>query len=131
VREADEPQEWCVLETYPSATAAEADAGYLRSERVAARVQLMSDLPGQSGGAQLMVDANLAHRARWLLKLGTVSEAELEYLATGNLQNPQKPPEDAQPARNWPAVMVVLIVVIALLVALLQYFGRFSIPGAP
>ena len=39
-----------------------------------------------------MVDAKLAHRARWLLKLGTVSEAELEYLATGKLQNP---PDDA------------------------------------
>ena len=62
MREPDEPQEWCVLETY------------------------------QSRGALLMVDAKLAHRARWLLKLGTVSEAELEYLATGKLQNP---PDDA------------------------------------
>jgi len=38
-----------------------------------------------TAGARLWVDAALAHRARWLLKLGTVSEAELEYLATGKL----------------------------------------------
>jgi hypothetical protein len=127
VREPDEPQEWCVLETYPSASAAEADAGYLRSEMVAARVQVVSDIPGQSRGAQLMVDANLAHRARWLLKLGTVTEAELEYLATGNLQNP---PEGTPRDRNWPVVVVVLVLIIALLVALTDFFGN-AIPGKP
>jgi hypothetical protein len=80
-----EPSEWCVLETYADRLAAEADAGYLRSELVAARVEIVSDFPGQDRGAQLWVDAALAHRARWLLNLDTVSEAELEYLATGKL----------------------------------------------
>jgi hypothetical protein len=84
-REPAEPNEWCVLETYADRLAAEADAGYLRSEMVAAKVEVTSDFPGQDRGAQLWVDAALAHRARWLLKLGTVSEAELEYLATGKL----------------------------------------------
>ena len=86
--EPDEPNEWCVLETYADRLAAEADAGYLRSEMVAAKVEVISDFPGQERGAQLWVDAALAHRARWLLKLDTVSEAELEYLATGKLPNP-------------------------------------------
>ena len=93
-REPDEPNEWCVLDTYADHFAAEADAGYLRSEMVAAKVEVISDLPGQVCGAQLWVDAELAHRARWLLKLGTVSEAELEYLATGKLPNP--PTSDTQ-----------------------------------
>lgn len=84
-REPEEPGEWCVLDTYADRIAAEADAGYLRSELVAAKVEVVSDFPGQERGAQLWVDAALAHRARWLLKLGTVSEAELEYLATGRL----------------------------------------------
>lgn len=87
-REPDEPNEWCVLDTYADRFAAEAHAGYLRSEMVAAKVEVISDFPGQDRGAQLWVDAALAHRARWLLKLGTVSEAELEYLATGKLPDP-------------------------------------------
>lgn len=84
-REPEAPGEWCVLATYADRFTAEADAGYLRSEMVAAKVEVVSDFPGQDRGAQLWVDAALAHRARWLLKLSTVSEAELEYLATGKL----------------------------------------------
>lgn len=82
-----EPSEWSVLDTYGDRLAAEADAGYLRSEMVAAKVEVISDFPGQDRGAQLWVDAALAHRARWLLKLNTVSDAELDYLATGKLPN--------------------------------------------
>ena len=87
-REPDEPNEWCVLDTYADRLAAEADAGFLRSEMVAAKVEAVSDFPGQDFGAKLWVDAALAHRARWLLKLSTVSDAELEYLATGKLPSP-------------------------------------------
>jgi hypothetical protein len=93
-REPDEPNDWCVLDTYPDRFAAEADAGYLRSEMVAAQVEVIGDFPGQFSVARLWVDAALAHRARWLLKLNTVSEAELEYLATGKLPNP--PTEDTK-----------------------------------
>ena len=84
-REPDEPNDWCLLATYGDRFAAEADAGYLRSEMVAAKVEVVADFPGQERGARLWVDAAMAHRARWLLKLPTVSEAELEYLATGRL----------------------------------------------
>jgi len=87
-REPEEPSEWCVLDTYADRLAAEADAGYLRSEMVAAKVEITADFPGQDRGARLWVDAELAHRARWLLKLSSVSEGELEYLATGKLPNP-------------------------------------------
>lgn len=88
-----EPDEWCVLDTYADRFAAEADAGYLRSESVAAKVEAVSDFPGQDFGARLWVDAALAHRARWLLKLGTVSDAELEYLATGKLPGSTDDPQ--------------------------------------
>lgn len=74
-----------MLDIYADRIAAEADAGYLRSEMVAAKVEVVADFPGQERGARLWVDAAMAHRARWLLKLPTVSEAELEYLATGRL----------------------------------------------
>jgi hypothetical protein len=85
VREPDDPDEWCVLETYTDRIAAEADAGFLRSEKLAAKVEVISDFPGQDRGIRLWVDAALVHRARWLLKLSSVSDAELEYLATGKL----------------------------------------------
>jgi hypothetical protein len=84
-----EPNDWCVLDTYADRLAAEADAGYLRSEMVAAKVEAIGDFFGQFPTARLWVDATLTHRARWLLKLNTVSEAELEYLATGKLPNPR------------------------------------------
>jgi len=86
--EPTEPDEWGLLDTYPARIAAEIDAGLLRSEGVAAKVEAISDFPGQESGARLWVDAALAHRARWLLKMSTVSEAELEYLATGKLPEP-------------------------------------------
>ena len=89
MREPDEPDEWYAFDTYPNAIAAEADAGYLRSEKVAAKVEVINDSPGNVRGARLWVDAALVHRAKWLLlKLDTVSEAELEYLATGKLPDP-------------------------------------------
>jgi hypothetical protein len=87
--EPNEPDEWCVLEIYTNAISAEADAGFLRSEQVAAKVEVIHDFPGSNRGARLWVDAALAHRARWLLKLGAVSEPELEYLATGKLRDPR------------------------------------------
>jgi hypothetical protein len=68
--------------------ASEADAGYLRRENAAARAQFIGDIPMHHRGAELWVDASLAHRARWLLKLGAVSDAEMEYFATGKLPNP-------------------------------------------
>jgi hypothetical protein len=80
-----EPDDWCVLDTYPDRISAEIDAGFLNGSGVAARVDSISDFPGQERGARLIVDSTLAHRARWLLKLGPISEAELEFLATGKL----------------------------------------------
>ena len=74
-----------MLQTYGDRFAAEVDAGFLRSEMVPVKVEILSDIPGLDRGALLWVEASLVHRARWLLKLETVSDAELDYLATGNL----------------------------------------------
>jgi hypothetical protein len=122
-----EPDEWCVLETYPSASAAEADAAYLRSEMVAAEVQPIRDIPGTERGARLMVDAKLAHRARWLLKLETVSEAELEYLATGNLATTGEESVPDPNQRRWSRFMIVAVLVLAALLAILQILGTVAI----
>jgi len=81
-REPARPDEWTTLDVYPELFAAEIDAGFLRSEGVAARVERIGDFPGHERGARLLVDFGAAHRARWLLKLRAVDEEELCQLAT-------------------------------------------------
>jgi hypothetical protein len=39
-------------------------------------------------GVRLMVESDLAHRAKWILKRNDFTDEELNYLATGEL--PQK-----------------------------------------
>jgi hypothetical protein len=120
------PEEWRLLHRYSSALAAEADAAYLRSEGVAAEVQAFADIAGTDQGAQLMIDARLVHRARWLLKLQPVSEAELEYLATGKLARETE--AVAQPGRSrWPKMVVVMVLLLGALLALLQIAGTVGI----
>ena len=60
-----------LLGTYPSESAAGADAAYLRSQGVEAEVHASRDIPGTDRGARLMVD--------------------LEYLATGTLPSQRWP----------------------------------------
>jgi hypothetical protein len=83
-------------------------------------------LAAEARGARLMIDASLEHRARWLLKLQPVSEAELEYLATGRLA-----PETAAAASSgrprWPKVVVVAVLLLAALLAVLQIAGTVGI----
>jgi len=90
--------EWSEFATYPSSSAAEVDAGYLRSEGIPARVTHHQNLPGQAGVAIIWVARSQTERATWLLKFPPASEAELVYLATGKYPsskdsgNPQPPP---------------------------------------
>ena len=85
--EPEEPSEWCELAVYPDNAAAEVDAGYLRSEGVPAAVIVVDNFPGH-GRSRLMVESAQEERARWLLQFPPVSDNELEFLATGELPNP-------------------------------------------
>jgi hypothetical protein len=121
------PEEWRLLQRYSSAWAAEADAAYLRAEGVAAEVQAFRDFPGTDHGASLMVDARLEHRARWLLKLEPVSEAELEFLATGTLESQAEGGRSEPDGPRWPKVIVVTVLLLGALLALLQIAGTVGI----
>jgi hypothetical protein len=83
----DEFIQWSELAEYPDKSAAEVDAGYLRSEGIPATVIVIDNFPGH-GRSRIRVDSSQVDRARWLLKFPPVSEAELEYLATGDLPKP-------------------------------------------
>lgn len=89
----DEPeaQGWRPLADYGSLSAAEVDAAYLRSEGLQARVWNVAALPTESAGYRVVVQADEVEKARELLKSPPVSEAELEFLATGRL--PEGDPE--------------------------------------
>jgi hypothetical protein len=81
----EEPDGWCVLGCYDEPLSAAIDAGFLRGEGIATWVEPASDYVCINRPLRLFVNADLVHRARWLLKLETVSEAELDFLATGEL----------------------------------------------
>ena len=88
----DNPEEsidWSEFNSYSSSSAAEIDAGYLRSEGIQATVTDHFNLPGLPGKAILWIDRSQFEKARWHLKFPAVTEAELEYLATGELPNPK------------------------------------------
>ncbi len=77
--------EWVFLTSAPNGPAAQALAGSLLAHGVATRIEAGSDLLGEVGPCGIFVGLAQVHRARWLLKLGEFSEAELDFLATGRL----------------------------------------------
>ena len=68
--------------------AAEVLANLLRAESVPAVVRNLADLPGLEQGAEVLVPAQLLHRAKWIIAQPNPSDAELTYLATGELPLP-------------------------------------------
>lgn len=73
------------IASFGDEVSAEALAGLLRTEGVPAEVRVISALPGIIDEVQVYVPAALAHRARWLMASEPVSDAELEFAATGKL----------------------------------------------
>jgi hypothetical protein len=80
--------EWQALETFPNHLGAEIVAGILRAQSVPVRIESFGVVPGLEQGSRLMVPAPLILRARWLLAQAKVSDAELDYMATGKLTEP-------------------------------------------
>ncbi len=72
---------WEEIADYHDGLRAELDAGFLRAERVEVRVETLGLMPGCESGARLLVRTRDCERARALLALEPVSEAELSALA--------------------------------------------------
>jgi hypothetical protein len=75
---------WECFAVYHDELAAEVVAGYLR------RNDCPAQIAGRAGaalepGVRVIVPGELLHRARWLWAQADLTEAELEYLATGEL----------------------------------------------
>ena len=75
---------WECFAVYHDELAAEVIAGYLRCNDCPAQID------GRAGAAlepcvRVIVPGELLHRARWLWAQADLTEAELQYLATGEL----------------------------------------------
>jgi hypothetical protein len=79
--------EWQIAASFSDTTSAEAVAQLLRLEGVETRVVTDRALLGEARPSQIWVPAALSHRARWILSQSQVSEAELDFLATGQFRD--------------------------------------------
>lgn len=79
-------EELVQVATTDEQVSAEALAGMLKAEGVPAVVRIISPVPGIIEEVQIHVPASLAHRARWLINSSKVTDAELNFVATGELE---------------------------------------------
>lgn len=78
-----EPQQWVVVAEFPDTASAQITIGLLQSERVPVRLRCNSPVPGLDVQCDIEVPSDYSHRARWILRHSTFSDAELNFLATG------------------------------------------------
>lgn len=79
------PVQWIRFEHYPNPWHAHIVAGLLENEGVPAVIETNSVLPGAMDDTTVWVPQPLTHRARWILALLPPTDAELTFLATGEL----------------------------------------------
>jgi hypothetical protein len=73
---------------FETRAAADAVAAVLETESIQGVVAAGELVAGLDADFILSVPASLVHRARWVLAQADLSEAELTYLATGQLPEP-------------------------------------------
>jgi hypothetical protein len=81
-------QEWETVAFLTDVPVAEVLAQLLADEGVLSRVVSDPQLFGEGRNCEIQVPSDLAHRARWLLAQSQFTDAELNYLATGELGPP-------------------------------------------
>lgn len=85
-------RDWRQFARYPNYLAAHIVAGLLENEGVPAVVESSGVFPGADTSA-IWVPKELLHRARWILALSPPSDAELLFLATGELEAANETPQ--------------------------------------
>ena len=85
-------RDWRRFARYPNYLAAHIVAGLLENEGVPALVESLGVFPGVDSSA-IWVPKELLHRARWILALSPPSDAELLFLATGELEPANETPQ--------------------------------------
>jgi hypothetical protein len=78
---------WDVVATFSDVPSAHAIATLFRTEGVPAEVVSDTSLLGEARRCEIRVPSELAHRARWLMLQAQFTDAELTFLATGELES--------------------------------------------
>ncbi len=81
---------WQEFAVYSDAASAEQTAELLRNEGVPVELTVDQPIPGLLKSVRLLVPADFAHRARWVLSQAQFTDAELAYLATGALDSSEE-----------------------------------------
>jgi hypothetical protein len=76
---------WDVVVSFSDVPSAHAMAVLFRAEGVPAEVVSDTSLLGEARRCEIRVPQELAHRARWLMSQAQFTDAELSFLATGEL----------------------------------------------
>jgi len=76
-----------VVATFSDVASAHALAALFRAEGVPAKVVSDTSLLGEARGCEIQVPPELAHRARLLMSQAQFTDAELTFLATGELED--------------------------------------------
>jgi hypothetical protein len=80
-------EKWQLFRLFPTCVEADRIATFLQSSGVPAYVDNGALGVGLEGEFKVFVASELAHRARWLVALPEIPDAELDFLATGQLPN--------------------------------------------
>ncbi len=79
-------EHWSSVVTYSDRPSAEATLELLSADGLPCFIASNEHVPGLGSSFEVRVPSALLHRARWMLERVQVSEAELNYLATGQLE---------------------------------------------
>lgn len=88
-------EEWPIIAEMPNFAEAEVIKLLLEIENVPTKIELSESINPHSG-VYVMVESHLVHRARWILKDKGISEAELNFLATGELTQDENDEDEEQ-----------------------------------
>jgi hypothetical protein len=80
-------EEWQPFQTFSDRGSAEVLVVVLGSEGVPARVESSNLVAGIESRYCVLVPTSLVHRANWVLADSDLTDAELDYLATGELSD--------------------------------------------
>ena len=78
-------EEWSIIAKLPTLAEAEVIKLLLESEGMKTEIQSTDSINPHSG-AYLLVESDFVHRAIWILKNNGITNAELDFLATGELR---------------------------------------------
>jgi hypothetical protein len=82
---ANAPPDWAVAAAFSDVSSAHVIIALLEADGLPTQLILGNPLLGPAQYCEILVPAFLLHRARWILAPSPLSEAELTFLATGEL----------------------------------------------